>query len=272
MSDFDRDRGAYAPSGDAPLAFDARDPNGRGEGGGGRPPTTLIVSAGVLLVLVLALIFYYRSGVRHTGQPPVVGQPLSDIKQAPPASSQPADAAAGLSIYSAEQNPAAAAPPPKFTPAPEEPQPRPAAPTVSAQPAPAKAPAPAPASTSASAAASGPVAATPAPAPAATLRPTTLAPAPPTPVPTPAAAVSPAGSGLLVQIGAFSSPALADKGWNDVARLLPGQMVGRTKKVEPVPKGSETLYRAYIGGFGNKAEAAAFCSDLKAAGHACFVK
>jgi cell division protein FtsN len=268
MSDFDRDRGAYAPSGDAPLAFDARDPNGRGAGGGGRPPTTLIVSAGVLLVLVLALIFYYRSGVRHSGQPPVVGQPLSDIKQAPPASSQPTDSAAGLSIYSAEQNPTAAAPPPKFTAPPEEPQPRPAAPTVSAQPAPAPAPAPA------SAAASGPVAAAPAPAAPATLRPaTTLAPDPPTPVPAPsAAAVAPAGSGLLVQIGAFSSPALADKGWNDVARLLPGQMVGRTKKVEPVPKGSETLYRAYIGGFGNKAEAAAFCSDLKAAGHACFVK
>jgi cell division protein FtsN len=269
MSDYDRDRGAYAPSGEAPLAFDARDPNGRGGGGGGGggPPTTLIVSAGILIVLVLALIFYYRSGVRHSGEPPVVGQPLSDIKQAPPASSQPTDEAAGLSIYSAEQNPTVAAPPPKFTPPPEEPQARPAAPTVSAPPAEPPARAPAQASTEAAA----PAVSAPAPTAPQTLRPaTSLAPAPPTPAP--AVAAAPAASGLMVQIGAFSSPALADKGWNDVARLLPGQMVGRTKKVEPVPKGAETLYRAYIGGFGNKAEATAFCSDLKAAGHACFVK
>jgi cell division protein FtsN len=80
------------------------------------------------------------------------------------------------------------------------------------------------------------------------------------------------GGGLMVQIGAFSSPAQADKGWNDVAKLLPGEMVGRTKKVEPVVKDTETLYRAYVGGFGAKAEAVAFCNDLKAAGHACIVK
>ncbi len=267
MTDFDRDRGAYAPSGEAPLAFDARDPNGRGDGGG-RPPTTLIISAAVLLVLVLALVFYYRSGVRHSGEPPVVGQPLSSIKQAPPASSQPADEAAGLSIYSAEQNPAAASPPPTFTPPPEQPKARPTAPTVTAQPAPAARPstsASAPAPTIESLASAAATSTTP------TLRPApAVAPAPPTPAP--AAAASPAAPGLLVQIGAYSSPALADKGWNDVARLLPGQMVGRTKRVEPVPKGSDTLYRAYIGGFGDKAEAVAFCADLKAAGHACFVK
>ena len=49
-------------------------------------------------------------------------------------------------------------------------------------------------------------------------------------------------------------------------------MVGRTKKLEPVAKDSETLYRAYVGGFASKAEAAAFCNSLKAAGHGCLVK
>ena len=270
MSDFERDRGVYAPSGEAPLAFDARDPNGRGGGGGGRPPTTLILSAGVLLVLVLALGFAYLHGARRSGEPPVIGQPLSSIKQAPPASSQPADEAAGLSIYSAEQNPAAASPAPTFAPPPEEPRPRPAAPRAPAQPAPAAALPSAPAT----APPSGPIAASPAPATAPSLRPAAPTPAPPTQAAAaaPAAATAPAGSGLLVQIGAFSSPALADKGWNDVARLLPGQMVGRTKRVETFDKGAETFYRAYVGGFASHAEAAVFCGDLKAAGHDCLVR
>jgi cell division protein FtsN len=246
MTDYDRDRGAYAPSGEAPLAFDPRNPTGRGAG---RPPTTLIVSAGVLIVVVLALVFYYRSGVRHTGEPPVVGQPLSDIKQAPPASSQPTDAAAGLSIYSAEQGQQAANPSPTFEAPPEQPRPRPTAPVAAAP----------------LAAASAPAAS---PAPQRQIL--ALAPAPSTPAPAVTAVA--AGAGLLVQIGAFSSPALADKGWNDVARLLPGQMVGRTKRVEPVSQDPGTLYRAYVGGFGTKAEASSFCADLKSAGHACLVK
>ena len=68
MTDYDRDRGAYSPSGEAPLAFDAR----KETQGAGRPPFALIISALILLILVLALIFYYRSGVRQAGQPPVV--------------------------------------------------------------------------------------------------------------------------------------------------------------------------------------------------------
>jgi len=76
----------------------------------------------------------------------------------------------------------------------------------------------------------------------------------------------------MVQIGAYSSPALADKGWNDIARTMPGDMVGKTKKVESVIKGSSTLYRAYVGGFASKADATSFCSQLKAVGHVCMVK
>lgn len=255
MTDPDRDRGAYTPSGDGPLAFDARESRERGAG---RPPTTLILSALILLVLVLALVFWYSSGVRRSGAPPVVGAPISDITQAPPASAQPADAAAGLQIYSAEQAPAASAAPPSFAPPPEQPLPRPSAGQAGGPPTP---PAPAtPATPSAPPNASAPA-------------------SPPAPE-TPSAPVSAApktlgnaeGAGPLVQIGAFSSPALADKGWNDIARLLPGDMIGKTKKVEQVTKDSSTLYRAYIGGFSTKAEAASFCDELKAAKHVCFVK
>ena len=59
MTDYDRDRGAYAPSGEAPLAFDPRSQGGRQ---GGRAPTTLIISALILFVLVVGIFIYYRSG------------------------------------------------------------------------------------------------------------------------------------------------------------------------------------------------------------------
>ena len=237
MTDYDRDRGAYAPSGEAPLAFDPRSQEGRAPG---RPPTTLIISAVILLVLIGGVLVMFKSGPRQPGAPPVVGQPLGDIKQAAPASSQPADEAAGLSIYKAEEAPAAAAP--TFAPPPEQPQPLPVAPKVQAAPA--------------QPALKGPAAPS----------------APAKPAAAPASAPAAAGSGRLVQIGAYSSPGLADKGWNDVAKIMPGDMVGRTKSVEPVAKDGQTLYRAYIGGFGSKTEAQTFCASLKAQGHTCLVK
>jgi cell division protein FtsN len=252
MTDPDRDRGAYTPSGDGPLAFDARESRERGAG---RPPTTLILSALILLILVLALVFWYSSGVRRSGAPPVVGAPISDIKQAPPASAQPADAAAGLQIYSAEQAPAASSAPPTFTPPPEQPLPRLPAGQAAGPPTP-----PAPGTPPAPSNASAP------PAPPAPENPSAPVAA------APKALASADAGGPLVQIGAFSSPALADKGWNDIARLLPGDMIGKTKKVESVSKDSSTLYRAYIGGFSSKAEATSFCDELKAANHVCFVK
>lgn len=260
MTDYDRDRGAYSPSGEAPLAFDARDPSGRGAG---RPPTTLIVSGLILVIAVLGVMFWYRDGPRHAGQPPVVGQPLGNIRQAPPSSAQPADEAAGLQIYGAGHEPPPSAAQPAFEPPPEEPLPRPSQPA----PAPAASPAAAAAATPAQPAPAEPQPKAVAQAP---LRPAPAAPTPAPPAPAQAAVASPGMA--VVQIGAFSSAALADKGWSDVARLLPGQMVGRTKKVETFDKGAETFYRAYVGGFASRTEAAAFCSDLKAAGHDCLVR
>jgi cell division protein FtsN len=269
MTDYDRDRGAYTPSGEAPLAFD---PRGQGPRGAGRPPTTLIISALILLVLLGGVFIYYRSGVRHSGEPPVVGQPLGDIKQAAPASSQPADEAAGLSIYKAEDTPASAIP--TFTAPPEQPRPLPAPPKVQAQaiqPA-LKGPV-APSAPTRQASAPAATAEDAAGAPEASLEAPVARPAKAAAQPKPAVeAASAAGGAHMVQIGAYSSKPLAEKGWNDVAKLMPGDMAGHTESFEPVSKDGQTLYRAFIGGFGSRADAQAFCEQLKGQGHTCLVK
>lgn len=87
------------------------------------------------------------------------------------------------------------------------------------------------------------------------------------------AATPPAAKGnVYVQIGAFSTAALADRGWSDIAKAFPKPMADKTKSVEPLPKDGGTLYRTAIGGFTSKADADAFCASLKAAGKTCFVK
>jgi len=281
----DHERGAYAPPTDAPLSFDPRQPVR-----GARPfPFTLIISILVLVGLAAAIFVFYRSGVRQAGQPPqTVGAPVTGMKAPPPAEAQPQDPAAGLQIYKAEGGKPAAAQP-QFAPPPEQPlaRPQPPAPAIvvtSAPPPAAATPAPAP-SLRPSLPAQPPAAATPAPAPkvaAAKPAPATPAkaapakPEPPKPQPkaaaaTPAPAAKAAGV-AAVQIGAFSSQALADKGWNDAAALAPGAAAGKGKSVEKVDKDGKTLFRTQVTGFASRAEAAAFCDKLKAAGKACFVK
>lgn len=89
------------------------------------------------------------------------------------------------------------------------------------------------------------------------------------PKPAPPAA---AGGSASVQIGAFSSQALADKGWNDAVKVAPGPAAGKGKKVEAVDKNGATLYRTTVTGFASREAATAFCNQLKAAGKSCFVK
>lgn len=289
MSNYD-ERGAYSPRNDEPLAFDARYPRG----GERRPaPVALILSAAVLILLAAAVFFYYRSGIRAEGQAPrVVGEPVGEMTSPPPASSQPADPTQGLEIYNTNEPAPASDAAPKFAPPPEQPVLRPAAPApstpaplaakpapVAATPAPAAKPTPAPAKPVAVTPA--PVVAKPAPAPAkpapVAVAPMKPAPAKPAPVAAkpaaePAKPAPAAGGPAVVQIGAFSAQAQADKGWNDVARLLPGDMAGRGKKVEKADVGGTTFHRTYVTGFASKTEAAAFCAKLKAAGKSCIVR
>jgi len=227
--------------------------------------------------------------VRQAGQgPQTVGAPVTDMKAPPPAEAQPQDPAAGLQIYKAEGGKAAPPAAPQFTPPPEQPQARaeaaspkivvtPAAPAAAAPtlrpsipaeppvPAPAaKAPAPKPAPAKAEPPKSAPVAKA-APPPAAKPGPARAAAAGPVPA-------AKATGVAAVQIGAFSSQALADKGWSDATALAPGAAAGKGKSVEKVDKDGKTLFRTQVTGFASRAEAAAFCDKLKAAGKACFVK
>lgn len=88
----------------------------------------------------------------------------------------------------------------------------------------------------------------------------------------PAAARPVSGGGTTAQVGAFSSQALAEKGWSDAAHAVPGGAAGRTRSFEEVSKDGKTYTRAYVGGFASHADALAFCSALKAKNMPCIVK
>ena len=86
----------------------------------------------------------------------------------------------------------------------------------------------------------------------------------------PATPPKPATGGSAVQIGAFSSRALADKGWNDALAAAGGSGLGTA--VTAVQSNGATLYRTTVTGFASRDAAAAFCDRLKAAGKSCFVR
>jgi cell division protein FtsN len=259
----DPHRGAYTPNSDEPLSFDARQPvRGRGQA-----PVTLLLSLAILAVLVVGIFFVYRGGVRGADDAPQpVGTPVASIKDKAPAQPQNADPASGLQIYKTETDEGA----PTFAPPPETPQARPTTPVqiavappvgqVPATPAPAQAAPPSP----------PPLPVTVAKAP--TAAPVPAAPPPAAKPAAPAQTASAAGAGSAVQIGAFSSQALADKGWSDAARIAPAMAAGKGKSVQAIEVNGQTLYRTAVTGFDSRATATAFCSALKAAGKSCFVR
>jgi cytoskeletal protein RodZ len=261
----DPHRGAYTPPTDAPLSFDARQPVR-----GARPlPMTLIISAVVLVTLTVAVVMIYRGGIRNPNEPPqTVGTEVAQMKTPPAAASQPKDPASGLQIYHNEESQPSAT----FAPPPEAPAARPTAPApvqTSTLPA-AKPTAPAPTIESlATAAAQKPTPRTVQIAQATPPKPVAAAPAPTAAAPKPAAAAS---GPAAVQIGALSSPALADKAWSDAVRLAPGLAAGKGKKVEAVDKNGTTLYRTSVTGFPSRETAKAFCEAIAASGKSCFVK
>ena len=280
----DHEHGPYTPPSDR-LAFDPREP----VRGGGPAPVTLIVSGAVLLAIIGGVFLLYRGGVRHkTEAPAAVGAPIGQIKT--PAGPETNGATPRLVIDRSDVTNAASNAAPTFAPGAEQPLPRPLPVEVSPLP-----PAAAPATTAPKQPKIVVTSITPPPPPPGVTTqapvkpakpPLTIAsltdaamaqkpapkaaPKPPTPAASAPAAAPAAGAGW-VQIGAYSSAALAEKGWSDTARLEPAGMAGKGQKVEPVSVGGKTLYRAYVTGFSHDG-AEAFCGQLKAAGKACFVK
>jgi membrane fusion protein (multidrug efflux system) len=108
------------------------------------------------------------------------------------------------------------------------------------------------------------------------------APAPATPAastatPSPSSAASglrpPAavGGGAIVQIGAYATAAMARRGLDEIGAAT-GSLDGKTLTVERPRRPGETVYRAFVGGFASRTDAAHFCAALKAGNQACFVK
>ena len=94
----------------------------------------------------------------------------------------------------------------------------------------------------------------------------------PVAAPVTAAAASTDPTGSVVQIGAFSSDALAHKGYADVATAMGGQMGGKVRHIQPLQRDGKTLFRTWVSGFASHADARAFCDALKAKGKTCITK
>jgi hypothetical protein len=230
-----RDRGAYTPPTDDDLPFERQGYDARrpAAGGGKAPPLTLIISAAVLLLLIIAVVVYYRAGPRSSDDaPPAVGTPVGEMKVEAPVDAQPVDPAEGIDVYEEAEAPAT---PPTFTPPPEEVQPRPA-----------------------------PAAAAPEPVPS---RPT-----PATPAPEKKAEPVPAGGSAGVQIGAFSTPNLAESEYNRIVGRYSQFTQGASRRVQEVTASNgSTVYRTTVSGL-SREQAAGLCNAIKASGGDCIVR
>lgn len=244
--DYGRDRGAYTPPTDDDLPFTRggydprRDAPRRAPEGPRRPPVTLILSILVLLALGIAVFFlYFRPGLGASQDaPPAIGQPVESFKAEAPLDAQPLDPEAGIDVYADSAPPTEA---PTYAPEPEAVLPRPA---PSATPAPAS-----------------PAPATPAPTPA----------APPAkkvePTPPPVA-----GGSASVQIGAFSTPTIADNEYALVLSRFPQLTRGASKRVQEVTASNgSTVYRTTVTGLSREG-ATRLCDAIRAAGDDCFVR
>lgn len=82
----------------------------------------------------------------------------------------------------------------------------------------------------------------------------------------PETALAPSGGGSI-QLGAFSSQAMANKAWSSLASRF-GFLSGLGHSVNATTVGGKTLYRLRAGAGG---EASSICAKLKVAGEACSV-
>ena len=241
-SDPGRDRGAYTPPNDDDLpfnrGFDARRPAPRKA-----PPVTLLISGAVLLALIVAVLVMQPWRQLDNGAPPAVGEPVTSMRVEAVEEAQPVNPEEGVrGVYPGGAEPAETAP--TFTAPPEAVQPRPA-------PRPETAP-PVPAPTTA---APRPTPTPPAPTPA----------APPRPAPTTTGASS-------VQIGAYSTPAMAEQQYAEYAGRYSQFTSGAGQRIQEVTASNgSTVYRTIFTGM-SRERADAFCAAIQARGQTCIVR
>lgn len=116
-------------------------------------------------------------------------------------------------------------------------------------------------------------------APPEAVQPRPVAPATPAPAvvtPAPVAKVetrpAPVGGSSIVQIGAFSTPGIADREYSTVAARFPQFAAGATKRVQEVTASNgSTVYRTTFTGL-SRDDARAFCAAIKAGGGDCLVR
>ncbi|UDF05292.1 SPOR domain-containing protein [Asticcacaulis sp. AND118] len=258
----ENERGTYTPPTEDHLSYGHRRPAPRRD----QTPITLIASFIVLVVLLLAVVLFYNSGL-NTRKVSDVGDPITaykdgNIEEAKPLSDE------DLLDPSVNQEAHTSGTAPIFANDAEAPQARETASATApagsandnllppAQTTPAAPPAVAPAQQ-------------PAPAPV-VAKPAEAAKAPE--VKTDPKPVAAASGGASVQIGAFSSQAIADREFAALASSY-GLFVGGTRKVvEKVDRDGSTFYRTSFSGFASKDKAQQFCNALKSAGKTCFVK
>ena len=243
-----RDRGAYTPPTDDDLPFNRGGFDPRRAPSPKAPPVTLIISGVVLLALIVAVVVIYNmSGPKASQDAPSVGTPVGNLKVDAPLDAQPVDPEAGIDVYRGTSEAPTTAP--TFTAPPEEVQPRPA-------------PRPTPVETSPPAASTPPAA-----APATAAPKVVTAPAPTTTAPAPTATGASA-----VQIGAFSTTAIADREFAAIAARYPQFARGSAKRVQEVTAANgTTVYRTTFTGL-SRERAQAFCSAIKAGGGDCLVR
>jgi hypothetical protein len=249
-----RDRGAYTPPTDDDLPFTSGGFDARHSPASKAPPVTLIISAGVLLVLIIAVVLFYRSGLRASQDvPPAVGTPIAQLKVEAPVEAQPVDLNADVQVYRGRAEPGMNAP--QFTPPPEAVQPRPAAKVLPPEPT------------------ELPVAPRPVPAERQDTAGPALVPRPVAPPAAEPAATQSGPSGTsAVQIGAYSSTAIADREYAAVAARFPQFSRGLQKRVQEVTAANgATVYRTTFYGL-SRERAQAFCSAIRAAGDDCLVR
>lgn len=256
----DQERGAYTPQTEEPLSFQHHTPPPAPRA---PAPLALIASGIILLVLILAVVLFYNSGLNgRKGVPEEVGQPIGPVKMDPTEEAQPLEEGANLNVFEGNKPEGT----PTFAPGPETPQTRPAE-VVSIAPPPAASGTPS-TTVPLDTAPASPVAEQkpePKPEPKPEAKPETK------PEPKPEARVTSSGP-AMVQIGAYSSRAIADAEFAALASSFGALASGASKRVEPVERDGKTLYRTSFAGFSSKERAQAFCDALKSSGKSCFVK